>query len=218
MEKSTTTPERNRSRMETTRAARTWRPAGASGPNTEGSRWERKPRPPRRPARPSRVQVVLPIVACRRPERIPSPKPGRLQRIRPRTSRRVRTAIGAILNDLHGFIAYGELILRELVSGPKPGAPTQRLIKLEDWLFYLTSHVFPELGAFRSTGGTIAVETARLRPWSTAFGSPSLSGRSGSSGSPPATPLSSHRAEQAGSYQARAPSPQTRSETAVSFG
>jgi hypothetical protein len=64
-------------------------------------------------------------------------------------------AIGAILNDLHGFIAYGEQILRELASNPNYLAPTRAVIKLEDWLFYLTNHVFPELGPFQSSGGTI---------------------------------------------------------------
>lgn len=78
------------------------------------------------------MQVVLPIVACRRP-----------------------AAIGVILNDLHGFIAYGEQILRELASDPSSLAPAQRFIKLDDWLVYMTSRVFPELGAFQSTGGTI---------------------------------------------------------------
>jgi hypothetical protein len=66
-------------------------------------------------------------------------------------------AIGAILNDLHGFIAYGELILRGLASNPNYPAPTPGIIKLEDWLFYLTSHVFPDLGPFPSSGGTIAL-------------------------------------------------------------
>jgi hypothetical protein len=67
-------------------------------------------------------------------------------------------AIGAILNDLHGLIAYGELILRELVSNPDYLAPTPGVIKLEEWLFYLTSRVFPDLGPFQSSGGTIAVK------------------------------------------------------------
>jgi hypothetical protein len=67
-------------------------------------------------------------------------------------------AIGAILNDLHGFIAYGELILSKLASNPNFPAPAPGIIKLEDWLFYLTSRVFPELGPFESSGGTIAVK------------------------------------------------------------
>jgi hypothetical protein len=67
-------------------------------------------------------------------------------------------AIGAILNDLHKFIAHGELILRELASNPNFLAPTPGVIKLEEWLSYLTSRVFPELGPFQSSGGTIAVK------------------------------------------------------------
>ena len=66
--------------------------------------------------------------------------------------------IGAILNDLHGFIAYGELILSKLASNPNFLAPTPGIIKLEDWLSYLTSRVFPDLGPFQSSGGTIAVK------------------------------------------------------------
>jgi hypothetical protein len=68
-------------------------------------------------------------------------------------------AIAAILNNLHGFIDYGELIRRELASDPNFLAPTRGVIKLEDWLFYLTSHVFPELGPFQSSG-----DTSTLRP------------------------------------------------------
>jgi hypothetical protein len=66
-------------------------------------------------------------------------------------------AIGAILNDLHGFIAYGELILGELAPNSNFPAPTLGIIKLEEWLFCLTSHVFPDLGPSQSSGGTIAV-------------------------------------------------------------
>jgi hypothetical protein len=64
-------------------------------------------------------------------------------------------AIDAILNDLHGFITFGEQILRELASNPNYLAPNRGVIKLEEWLFYLTNHVFPELGPFQSSGGTI---------------------------------------------------------------
>ena len=64
-------------------------------------------------------------------------------------------AIGALLDDLGGFIAYGERILRELPSDARPQPPTRGMIQLEEWLLYLTVRVFPELGRFRSTGGTI---------------------------------------------------------------
>jgi hypothetical protein len=67
-------------------------------------------------------------------------------------------AIDAILKDLHGFIAYGELILGELAPNSNYLAPTPGIIKLENWLFYLTSRVFPDLGPFQSSGGTIAVK------------------------------------------------------------
>ena len=73
-------------------------------------------------------------------------------------------AIRAILDDLHGFIAYGESILGELASDPSCFAPPRSLIRLEAWLFYLSRRVFPGLDAFETTGSKIPVKPADFSP------------------------------------------------------
>jgi len=67
-------------------------------------------------------------------------------------------AIREILDDLHGFIAHGELLLGELVCDPSCLAPPKSIVRLDDWLFYVTSRAFPELVDSQPAVGKIPVK------------------------------------------------------------
>jgi hypothetical protein len=67
-------------------------------------------------------------------------------------------ATRATLDDLHAFIEYGELLLGELASDPYRFAPPKSIVRLEDWLFFLTSRLFPGVVAFLTTGSQIPVK------------------------------------------------------------